>query len=65
MLTGDHLKSAQVIQKQLSIEKVIAGVLPHEKELEIRKLQEQGKKVTVVLNALRLRSGIKNKQKTV
>lgn len=48
MLTGDHLKSAQAIQQQLSIEKVIAGVLPHEKEVEIRKLQEQGKKVAMV-----------------
>jgi P-type Cu+ transporter len=48
MLTGDHLKSAQVIQHQLSIEKVIAEVLPHEKEMEIRKLQEQGKKVAMV-----------------
>jgi len=48
MLTGDHLKSAQFIQHQLSIEKVIAEVLPHEKEMEIRKLQEQGKKVAMV-----------------
>lgn len=48
MLTGDHLKSAQFIQQQLSIEKVIAGVLPHEKEAEIRKLQDQGKRVAMV-----------------
>ena len=48
MLTGDNLKSAQVIQKKLSIQSVIAEVLPHEKEQEIRKLQAQGKKVAMV-----------------
>ncbi len=48
MLTGDQLKVAQHIQKQLGINQVVAGVLPQGKEEEIRKLQEQGKVVAMV-----------------
>ncbi len=48
MLTGDHLKSAQFVQQKLSIQTIIAEVLPHEKEQEIRKLQAQGKRVAMV-----------------
>jgi Cu+-exporting ATPase len=48
MLTGDNQKTAEAIRKQLNIDKVIAEVLPQDKEREIRKLQESGRKVAMV-----------------
>lgn len=48
MLTGDHKKTAQAIQKQLGIDRVVAEVLPQDKEREIRTLQEGGHKVAMV-----------------
>ncbi|SEV87050.1 heavy metal translocating P-type ATPase [[Clostridium] fimetarium] len=48
MLTGDNEKTAQAIGRQIGISKVIAEVLPQDKEHEVRKLQEQGKKVAMI-----------------
>ena len=48
MLTGDHQKTAQAIQRQVGANRVVAEVLPQDKEREIRKLQEAGKKVAMV-----------------
>ena len=48
MLTGDNIHTAEAIQKQVGIEKVIAEVLPTEKESCVRKLQEEGHKVVMV-----------------
>lgn len=48
MLTGDNQKTACSIQRQTGIQKVIAEVMPQEKEAEIRKLQLEGKKVAMV-----------------
>lgn len=48
MLTGDHEKTARAIQKQLGISRVIAQVLPQDKEREVRRLQEEGHKVAMV-----------------
>lgn len=48
MLTGDNRVVAEQIGKQLEIDKVISEVLPQEKESEVLKLQEQGKKVAFV-----------------
>ena len=48
MLTGDHEKTARAIQKQLGINRVIAQVLPQDKEREVRRLQEEGHKVAMV-----------------
>ena len=48
MLTGDNARTAEAIRRQVGLSKVIAEVLPVDKEREIRKLQEQGKKVAMV-----------------
>jgi Cu+-exporting ATPase len=48
MLTGDHQRTAEAIQKEVNVSKVIAEVLPQDKESVIRGLQEQGKKVAMV-----------------
>ena len=48
MLTGDNTKTASAVQKQAGIKKVLAEVLPQDKEREIRLLQEQGRKVAMV-----------------
>jgi len=48
MITGDNKKTAQAIGKELGIEKILAEVLPQDKEKEIRKLQKEGKVVGAV-----------------
>lgn len=48
MLTGDNAKTAQAIQKEVGADRIVAEVLPQDKETEIRRLQEQGKKVAMV-----------------
>lgn len=48
MLTGDNTRTAEAIRKQVGLKKVIAEVLPEDKEREIRTLQEQGHKVAMV-----------------
>lgn len=47
MLTGDNYKVANFIGKKLSISKVIAEVLPHQKSHEIEKLQKENKKIAM------------------
>lgn len=48
LLTGDTLKTANAIASKLGIEKVIAQVLPQDKEAHIRKLKEARKNVAMV-----------------
>ena len=48
MLTGDNRETAEAIRSQLNIDKVIAEVLPQDKEKEVRRLQENGKKVAMI-----------------
>ncbi len=48
MLTGDNKRTAQAVQKKLGISQVVAEVLPEDKEKEIRKLQNSGKKVAMI-----------------
>lgn len=48
MLTGDNERTAKAIAKQLGIDRVIANVLPWEKEQVIKKLQKEGKVVAMV-----------------
>ena len=48
MLTGDNERTAKAIQKRLNIPKVIAQVLPEDKEKEIRRLQDGGHCVAMI-----------------
>lgn len=48
MLTGDNRKTAEYIQQQAGVDKVIAEVLPQDKEKEIARLQSAGQKVIMV-----------------
>ena len=43
MLTGDHLKTALVIARQVGVRQVAAQVKPEEKGLIVQKLKEKGK----------------------
>ncbi len=42
MLTGDREETAEAIGSRAGVDEVIAGVLPDEKEKEVRRLSEQG-----------------------
>ena len=44
MLTGDNRKTAEAIQRQVGVNRVVAEVFPQDKEKEIRRLQDSGKK---------------------
>jgi P-type Cu+ transporter len=48
MLTGDNRRTAEAIRKQLRIDRVVAEVLPQDKEREVRLIQESGRKVAMV-----------------
>ncbi len=45
MLTGDNKETAEIIAKEVGIEKVIANVLPANKAEVIKELKQEGKKV--------------------
>ena len=48
MLTGDNERTAQAVRRELGINRVVAEVLPEDKEKEIRKLQGEGRKVAMI-----------------
>lgn len=48
MLTGDNRQTAEAVRKQLGLSRAVAEVLPQDKEKEIRRLQETGKKVAMI-----------------
>ena len=48
MLTGDNARTAEAIRKRLGIPKVIAGVLPQDKERHIAELQAQGRTIAMI-----------------
>ena len=48
MITGDNKKAANAIASETGIVKVISEVLPQDKEIEVAKLQKEGKRVAFV-----------------
>lgn len=48
MLTGDNIRTAAAVAKQLAIEHVIAEVLPEDKAAKIKELQADGSNVAMV-----------------
>jgi len=48
MLTGDNKRTAEAIRRQLHIDRVVAEVMPQDKESEVRAIQESGKKVAMI-----------------
>lgn len=48
MLTGDNKKTAEAIRRQLGIDRAVAEVLPQDKEREVRRIQESGRKTAMI-----------------
>jgi Cu+-exporting ATPase len=48
MVTGDSQRTAEAVARQVGIDRVVAGVLPEHKALEVSRLQEERHRVAMV-----------------
>jgi Cu+-exporting ATPase len=48
MVTGDHQKTAEAVAAQVGIDQVLAQVLPDQKAHEVKRLQDEGRRVAFV-----------------
>ncbi len=48
MLTGDNRKTAEAIRRQLGIGRAVAEVMPQDKEREVRRIQESGRRIAMI-----------------
>lgn len=48
MLTGDNARTGEATARSLGIKRIISEVMPQDKEAEVKKLQNEGKKVGMI-----------------
>jgi copper-transporting P-type ATPase V len=48
VITGDNQRTAQAVTAELSVDRLLAGVLPEDKVFEIRRLEQEGSMVAMV-----------------
>jgi P-type Cu+ transporter len=48
MLTGDNRRTAEAIARELGVDRVVAEVRPEDKAAEVKRLQDEGKRVGMV-----------------
>ena len=48
IITGDNRRTATAIGKELGVDRILSEVLPEDKAREVKKLQDEGKKVAMV-----------------